>query len=255
MYALYMAGIRIDGRSSDKNAGSPGNHTQVGSWYDAGGYDGSGAGWYPYRAIDLLDAARMLSWDGAQSWSSAFGLVSEVAENHGVLRVYGHPNRAIAIPQLLHWIDDPKTNYSLENWKATDGEVASYIYGRWSTDLSFDAGSSDATTWVYNVSRADAADAGYWNVPITIGIDLGGRTVGDVVVKDGSRTLRMSTGSLTDLHGARIMDSGYDIRNGVLYISSMWADGSKITVTFEETPGPTLDLTPTTPMIMRADDR
>jgi hypothetical protein len=253
LYALYQAGIRIDGRSSDKAAGSPGNHTQLGSWYDPGGYGGSGAGWYPYREIDLMDAARLLSWDGAQSWSAAFGLVNSVAQNHGVLRAYGHPNRAIAVPQLMHWIDDPKTNYSLENWKATDGEVASYIYGRWSTDLGFDRGRSDSTTWVYNVSRADAAGAGYWNVPITIGIDLHGRTVKEVVVHDGGRTLRMSSGSLDDLHGARIMDSGYDIRNGVLYVSSQWSAGSTITVTFETSGA--LDLAPAAPMVMRSEDR
>lgn len=256
LYALYGAGIRVDGRSSEKEAGAPGNHTQLGSWYDFGGYGGSGAGWYPYRAIDLMDSARLLSWDGGQDWSSAFGRVSSVAENHGVLRVYGHPNKVIAIPALLHWIDDPKTNYSLENWKATDGEVASYIYGRWSTDLSFYAGASDANTWVYNVSKADAAGAGYWNVPITIGIDLNGRTVKNVVVKDGSQTLNMRAGSLGDLKGARIMDSGYDIRNGVLYVSSMWSNGSRITVTFEDgASAPVLDLTPAAPMIMRADDR
>jgi len=253
LYALYQAGIRIDGRSSDKEAGSPGNHTQLGSWYDPGGYQGSGAGWHPYRPIDLMDAARLLSWDVKWSWSSAFGLVSSVAENHGVLRVYGHPNQAIAIPELLQWIDDPKTNYTLENWKATDGEVASYIHGRWSTGLTFDAGSSSAATWAYNVSRADPTTAGYWRVPVTIAIDLEGREVKDVTVKDGGRTLRSSTGALADLDGARIMGSGFDIRGGVLYVSSMWEDGAKITITFEEPSSPALDLTPSTPVIMRAD--
>lgn len=259
LYALQAAGIRIDGRSSDKDAGSPGNHTQLGSWYDPGGYQGSGAGWYPYRSIDLMDAARLLSWDGERNWSSAFGLVSSVAENHGVLRVYGHPTikdqgtgAIIMQPQLLHWIDDPKTNYSLENWKATDGEVASYIYGRWSTDLEFDAGSSDASTWSYNISRADPATAGYWKVPVTIAIDLDGKKVKDITVTDGGRTLRSSAGSLKDLDGSRIMGSGFDIRNGVLYVSGMWAGDAKLTVTFEDSSA-TLDLTPSTPMIMRED--
>ncbi|MBI0584403.1 MAG: hypothetical protein ISF22_09285 [Methanomassiliicoccus sp.] len=252
LYALWQAGIRIDGRSSDKVAGSPGNHTQLGSWYDAGGYLGSGAGWYPYRAVDLMDASRSLSWDNPRNWTSAFELVDEVAENHGVLRAYGHPNRAIALPELMHWIDNGKTNYTLENWKATDGEVASYIYGRWSADLSFDAGRSDASTWSYNVSCGGAAAAGYWKVPVTIEIDLGGRAVKDIVVKDGGRTLRMSSGSLADLHGARIMDSGYDIRNGVLYVSGMWSEGSTLSVDLDDH-SPVLDLGPETPMIMRAD--
>lgn len=262
LYALYQAGIRIDGRSSEKEAGAPGNHTQLGSWYDPGGYEGSGAGWYPYRSADLMDADRQLSWDMNRNWSTAFGIVSSVAENHGVLRIYGHPRvndratgASIMIPDVLHWIDDPKTNYSLENWKATDGEVASYIYGKWSTDLSFDASGSDASTWTYNVSKADATAAGYWNVPVTIAIDLHGRTVKDIVVRDGGRTLTASTGTLHDLQGARIMDSGYDLRNGVLYVSSMWSGESKITVTFEDHTAAALDLTPITPMIMRPADR
>lgn len=253
LYALYAAGIRIDGRSSDKEAGSPGNHTQLGSWYDAGGYHGTGAGWTAYRPMDLMDAARLLSWDHERPWNESFGLVNSVAENHGVLRVYGHPNRAISMPELLHWIDDPKTNYSLENWKATDGEVASYIYGRWSTSLSYDTGRSDASTWTYNVGRGSAADAGVWNVPVTIAIDIHGRTVRDITVKDGGRTMRMSSGSLTDLHGARIMDSGYDLRNGMLYVSGMWANGSSISVTFADPAPSALEVACSAPLIMRAD--
>ncbi|MDW5561596.1 MAG: hypothetical protein SA339_00090 [Methanomassiliicoccus sp.] len=253
MYALYEAGIRIDGRSSDKGGGAPGNHTQVGSWYDPGGYDGTGAGWYSYQPIDLMDAARLLSWDGEQSWSQSFGLVNSVAESHGVLRVYGHPNKVIALPELLHWIDDPKTNYSRENWKATDGEVASYIYGRWSTDIALDPTRSDATTWTYNVSTADPTAAGYWKVPITIGIDVGGKKLKDVVVTTNERSVRLSDHTLKDLDGARIMDSGYDVRNGTLYVSGIWTGGARITVTFEEGESTALNLTPTTPLIIRVE--
>jgi hypothetical protein len=69
------------------------------------------------------------------------------------------------------------------------------------------------------------------------------------------RTLTASTGTLHDLHGARIMDSGYDLRNGVLYVSSLLSGESKITVTFEDHADAALDLTPITPMIMRPADR
>jgi hypothetical protein len=249
LYALSAAGIRIDGRSSDKAAGSPGNHTQLGAWYDAGGYLGTGAGWQPYMSIDLMDAARQLSWDGANNWSLTFGIVDAAARNHGVVRAYGHPSHGIMIPDMMHWIDDPKTNYSLENWKATDGEVASYIYGRWSTDLRFDADGSDGNTWSYQVSRADPRAAGYWSVPVTIVIDLEGRTLKDIVVNDGGLTVKMSTGSLADLNGCRVMQSGYDLRDGKLYVSGMWDSDASLTVLFEQPPG-SLDIAPSEPPMM-----
>ncbi len=233
MYALYLAGIRIDGRSSDLAAGSAGNHTQIGSWYDIGGYHGTGGGWHPYQAMDLMDAARALSWDNPQSWNSTFALVNGVAENHGVLRAYGHPERDIAIPDLLHWIDNKKTNYSLENWKATDGEVASYIYGRWSTEVQFDPSRSSTDIWTYSVSRQDARTAGYWNVPVTIEIDLQGRTVKDIEIQDGSNTVGKGQGTLKDLNEGRIMDTGYDVRDGKLYVSYVWSENAQLTITFE----------------------
>jgi len=233
MYALYLAGIRIDGRSSDLAAGSAGNHSQIGSWYDVGGYQGTGGGWHPYQAMDLMDAARALSWDNLQSWSSMFALVNGIAENNGVLRVYGHPGRNIAIPEMLHWIDNKKSNYTLENWKATDGEVASYIFGRWSTEVQFDPARSGTDTWTYSVSRQDARTAGYWNVPVTIEIDLQGRTVKDIEIKDGSKTVAKAQGTLKDLGAGRIMDTGYDVRDGKLYVSYIWSANTQLSITFE----------------------
>jgi hypothetical protein len=234
MYALFDAGIRVDGRSTD-GSGAPGNHSQIGSWYSPNGADNNG-GWYPYAPIDLMDANRGLSWDNVRSWSSLIGQVDSVAQNHGVLRVYGHPLGVdpIKIPEFLHWIDDPKTNYSLENWKATDGEVASYIYGRWSTNVNFNEGSSTGDAWSFNITRKDPKAEGYWNVPVTVAIDLNGRTVKDVVVQDAGKSYRMSDGTLRDLNGARIMDPGYDIRNGTLYVSQCWGPSAKLTVTFED---------------------
>lgn len=233
MYALYLAGIRIDGRSSELTAGSAGNHTQIGSWYDIGGYLGTGGGWHPYQAMDLMDAARALSWDNPQSWNSTFSRVNGIAENNGVLRIYGHPERTIGVPELLHWIDDKKTNYSLENWKATDGEVASYVYGRWSTEVRFDPARSSADAWVYSISRQDARAAGYWNVPVTVEIDLHGRAVKDIEIRDGSKIVGKGLGTLKDLNEGRIMDTGFDVRDGKLYVSYIWSANTQLTVTFE----------------------
>ncbi len=58
-----------------------------------------------------------------------------VADRSGVLRIYGHPGFPIRgyeysnITALLNYLADVKADGSPENWKATDGEVASYIYG------------------------------------------------------------------------------------------------------------------------------
>ncbi len=254
LYALYLAGIRIDGRSSDLAAGAAGNHTQLGSWYDIGGYLGTGGGWDPYQVMDLMDAARSLSWDNAQSWNSTFALVSGVAENHGVLRAYGHPGKAIAIPEMMHWIDDDKTNYTLENWKATDGEVASYIYGRWSTEVIYEPTSSAESAWTYSVIRPDASTEGYWNVPITIEVDLGGREVKDVLIDDGEHQVSKGLGTLKDLEGGRIMDVGYDIRDGKLYVSYIWSENSELTVTFVDGDAPAPDAITAPLELMRTEE-
>jgi hypothetical protein len=161
--------------------------------------------------------------------------VDRVAQNQGVLRVYGHSNEAdpLKIREFLHWIDEPKTNYSLENWKATDGEVASYINGRWSTNVKFNEGASTGDAWSFNITRKDPKATGHWNVPVTVAVDLAGRTIKDVVVQDGGKSYRMSDGTLHDLNGARVMDPGYDVRNGTLYVSQCWGASAKLTVTFE----------------------
>src|SRR5512138_844896 len=141
-------------------------------------------------------------------------MVDRVAEEGGVLRVYGHPGNSMHDAEVLRWIDEPKNNYSFENWKATDGEVASYLYGRWSTDIRYNARLSNPSSWTYDVENKDPAAAGYWRVPITLSIDLGDRTVKDVIVQDGDQILKMSNGTLRDLNSERIMDRGFDLRNG-----------------------------------------
>ncbi len=253
MYALYESGVRIDGRSSERSWGTAGNFSEIGSWYTQNyGHTDLNAAWYPYSNIDMMDACRQLSWDFVQGWNSTFGRIDYVASHNGVLRAYGHDNHGspiIMIPDLMHWIDNAKTNYSLENWKATDGEVASYVHGRWSTDVSF-SDRSTADAWVFDVSRKDPQAAGYWRVPVTVGVDLDGRAIKDIVVKEGGRTYRMSDGSLQDLDGKRIMDLGYDVRDGKLYVSRFWNSNATLTVIFEAGPSTVTDMIqPFTPMM------
>ncbi len=243
MYALYLNGVRIDGRSSERSWGTAGNFSEIGSWYTKNyGYTDPNAAWYPYSNIDMMDASRQLSWDHYQDWNTTFKMVDYVATHNGVLRAYGHNDHGspiIQIPEQMHWIDAAKTNYSLENWKATDGEVASYVYGRWSTDVSFAEGRSTANTWVFDVCRKDPQAAGYWLVPVTVGVDLGGKTVKDIAVKEGGKTYKMSDGSLHNLDGKRTMDLGYDIRDGKLYVSQFWNSSTTLTVIFETDPSVT----------------
>ena len=243
MYALYQNGVRIDGRSSERSWGTAGNFSAIGSWYTQNyGYTDPNAAWYPYSNIDMMDACRGLSWDHYDSWNSTFSKVDHVATHHGVLRAYGHNDHGspiVQIPEIMHWIDNAKHNYSLENWKATDGEVASYVHGRWSTGVSFSNRSTD-DSWVFDVSRKDPQAAGYWLVPVTVGVDLDGRTIKDIVVKEGSKTYRMSDGSLQDLDGKRTMDLGYDVRDGKLYVSQFWNSSATLTVTFDAEAPPTV---------------
>jgi hypothetical protein len=240
LYAEYLHGIRLDGRSSDYGAGTGNNVSQLGCWYLPGKCISPGSAWYPYTPMDLMDAGRQLSTDNAYSWNYSFGIVDQIARNHGALRLYGHPNQPNQLPALLHWIDERKTNYTFENWKATDGEVASYIYGRWSTWVKFDAKHSNNGTWTYIVARKNPQDAGYWSVPLTVMLDTHGRTVKDVVVGVGAQTYDMINGSLKNLRGSRVMDAGYDLRDGKLYVSHFWNESALLTVTFADSPSTTI---------------
>ena len=227
LYAEYQDGIRIDGNSGN-------NASQIGSWFLPNQYVSPGSGWDPYTPMDLMDASRQLSTDVAYSWNDTFRIVDQIAQNHGLLRVYGHPETPIKISSILHWIDDNKTDYSYENWKATDGEVASYVYGRWSTDVTFDTNLSNDRTWTYEVKSKDPKMAGYWSVPITIALETKGRPIKDIEIIDRSNTYKMSDGSLKNLHGKRVMDTGYDIRNGKLYISQLWNSNATLRITFAD---------------------
>jgi hypothetical protein len=133
------------------------------------------------------------------------------------------------MPSFVKWICNPKTNMTFENWKATDGEVGSYVYGRGSVEVSYDQ-SSTAGVWMYNISRRDPTASGYWRVPVTLAVDISEKDVEDVEIVTGDEVLRISDGSLRDLKGARIMEVGYDVRGTTLYVSHFWNESSVLKV-------------------------
>jgi hypothetical protein len=239
MYAEYARGTRIMGLTSNYYNGAPGNYSLIGSWYSQSippvstKYNAPISQWYPYTPYDLMDAARGPNTDNnfpSVVWQMTFWM----AQNGGVMRVYNHGVISPTAAALLHWIDDPKTNFTYENWKATDGEVASYVYGRWSTDIVYDPSGSNSTLTAYHVSRADPISAGYWRVPVTIAFNATGRRLSDISITEGNKTLLMSDGSLRNLTGKRIMDVGYDIRGDTVYVSYFWNASTNLSFVFAD---------------------
>lgn len=234
MFAHYQSGTRLMGISSMYYLA--GNSSLIGSyWMYAPLFTGvpDWASWDPHSRMDMMDMWRSVNTDRNENyqWSMAYN----AAENHGVLRVYNHG--IIANATLLTWIVDNKTNYSFENWKATDGEVASYIYGKQSTDIELD-GRSTANVWRYNVSRQDPTLSGYWRVPVTVALDITDEMVQDIEITDSSWDLKMSTGTLQNLASKRIMDVGYDIRGSTLYVSYFWNASSELKITVRHLANP-----------------
>jgi len=242
MFAEYARGTRIDGASSNPVPGSKtaGNASLIGSWWipQPGQWSvQEGNSWAPRDRMDMMDADRAIRTEGDGKEFGQWPRFFYVAERHGLLRIYTHNKDLSASDSsaaFLDWLDDDKTNYSLENWKATDGEAASYVYGRWSTDVHLDEGKSDATKTVLKISRQDPTKAGYWRVPVTISINVSGKNpVEDIEIVEGKRVLKASDGSLKDLDGKRIMDVGYDIRGDKLYVSYFWNASSILSVSFK----------------------
>ncbi|MEM0343306.1 MAG: PKD domain-containing protein [Thermoplasmata archaeon] len=244
VFAQYARGTRIMGVSSNPFNGAPGNASLLGSWWvqtnmtEGASWAAPYSQWYPFSPLDLMDAARGPNTDyplPVGEWNLTFW----VAEHGGVRRVYNHGIISESAEALLNWMCDPKTNFSKENWKATDGEVASYVYGRWSTDVELDLQKSNATVASYRVSRADPVAAGYWRVPVTLAFNITGRILADITVAEGERTLSISQGTLRNLDGKRVMDVGYDIRGGTAYVSYFWNSSSAVYLTFsDEVPPP-----------------
>jgi hypothetical protein len=234
MFAEYARGTRVMGTSSVFYIA--GNSSLIGSYW----MYGSGmptipdwASWHPSSRMDMMDMDRALGVDllDPHEWDKAV----KAAESGGVLRIYNH--NSVADPAFLHWICDNKTNLSYENWKATDGEMASYIYGSRSTDVVFNS-SSVHNYWIFDISRRSPYAAGYWNVPVTVAIDVTDKNVSDVEITSGAWDLKMSDGSLRNLKGNRTMDVGFDIRGDTLYVSYFWNASSSLKVTVQSLANP-----------------
>jgi hypothetical protein len=199
----------------------------MGAWWD-----GSGANaWYPYEPVQLMNIMRGPCTDGEIS-PSTWDYVRDVASKGGVVSIYNHARISSSADEMLCWIDGPKADFAHENWKATNGEVASYVYGRWTTGASYNAALSNGSASVYDVSRRDPHAMGYWNVPVTLSFDLSmlPHGVSDIVLSEGDRTYRASDGTLAELQGARVMDVGYDIRDGFLHVSHFWNSSAQLTI-------------------------
>lgn len=239
LYAQYARGTRIMGITSNYYNGAPGNHSLIGSWYNQpyppaySEWTAPYSQWYPYTPYDLMDASRGFN-SGADPPTSEWQITFWMAQNGGVRRIYNHGSTTDVAKVFLYWMDLPKTNFSYENWKATDGEVASYVYGKWSTDIVYDQFTSNSTVTAYDVSRRDPIAAGYWRVPVTLAFNASGRTLTDINITEGSNTYRMSDGTLRNLNAKRIMDVGYDIRGQTVYVSYFWNATSKLSFVFSD---------------------
>ncbi len=101
-------------------------------------------------------------------------------------------------------------------------------------------------TMVFDVSRQDPKAAGYWLVPVTVAIDIGGMDVKRVEVVEGGHTYSSDGAgefALRDLEGERVMDLGYDIRGQTLYVSHFWNSSAQLRVVFNYT-NPIINGTP-----------
>ena len=226
VYARYAGGARIMGISAQYYLG--GNSSLLGSYWLYGPNLTSlpsWGSWDPHARMDMMDMFRAISTDTEvrDQWIIA----RAIAEGRGVLRLYNHGT--IAVPSFVRWLCDEKQNLSYENWKATDGEVASYVYGRASVDADYSP-ESTRDLWVYNLSRKDPIPSGYWRVPVSVALNISEKMVMDIEISSGGQVLRMSDGSLRSLNGSRTMDVGYDIRGNTLYVSHFWNESATLKV-------------------------
>jgi len=238
MYAQYLGGLRIEGRGSNPYNGAPGNASLLGSFWlqDASFSTTPGASWYPYEPEQLMDTCRQWSVEtAATDLEATKDMMAHWAADGMLLRVYGHPTMSLSDPRyanssaVLRWLCNAKTDGTLENWKATDGEAASYIYSSWTTSAAMNSSESNSKYVTFDVHRQDPQAAGYWLTPVTIDIDLSKYSVKEVQVIEGDNVYSSAPGGgLPDLNGARVMSLGYDYRDGHLYVSHFFNSTAKI---------------------------
>jgi hypothetical protein len=227
------------GITSNYYNGAPGNHSLIGAWYIQpyppaySEWTAPYSQWYPYTPIDMMDTSRGFD-SGAVPPTTEWQTTFWTAQNGGIRRIYNHGSTSDVAKVFLAWMDQPKANFSYENWKATDGEVASYVYGKWSTDVEYDQFSSNSTITSYDVSRRNPITAGYWRVPVTLAFNTSGRMLVDINVTEGGKTYLMSDNTLRNLNAKRIMDVGYDIRGQMAYVSYFWNASSKLSFVFSD---------------------
>lgn len=226
MYAEFLRGTRLEGTGSWTYLG--GNSSIIGSYWiyaPSSAWLPSWDSWHPYQKSDLLDMFRSINTDYDTIYQ--LPVIKMTAENNGVVRFYNH--NIVANVSLLDWVTNPKTDFAFENWKATDGEVASYINGRWTTEIKADP-SSTTDMWAFNISRRDPVERGYWNVPITVSFDIKDKDIGYVRVVSGSWDLNSSDSTLQYLNKSRRMDTGFDIRNDRLFVSYFWNESTRLEI-------------------------
>jgi len=238
MYAQYLNGLRIEGRGSNPYNGAPGNASLLGSfWLRDGVWSTTpGAAWYPYEPEQLMDASRQWSVEStAINLNATKTAMAQWATDGILLRVYGHPTMSLGDPRytnssaVLRWLCNAKTDGTLENWKATDGEAVSYIYSRWTTSVALNTTDSSTKFVTFDVHRQDPKAAGYWLTPVTIDIDLSKYSVKEVQVIEGDNIYSSAPGgNLHDISGARVMSPGYDYRDGHLYVSHFFNSTAKV---------------------------
>jgi hypothetical protein len=168
--------------------------------------------------------------------NDSMSIIRSWAEDGILMRIYAHPNYNLNsatyadIASVLRWISAPKTDGTPENWKATDGEAASYIYSRHTTEIKKNGSPSESGMVTYDIIRQDPRDAGYWLVPVTLDFDIGQTSISEVQVVENGKIYSSLPGHLPlpNLDGKRVMDQGYDIRDGHLYISHFFNDSAQV---------------------------
>jgi hypothetical protein len=173
----------------------------------------------------MMDAQRQISTDNGNAPTDA---VKQIAAQGGLVRVYNHQSSNPTSPassRMLNWIVNPKTDFAYENWKATDGEAASYVYARHTTSVAVNS----SIELGYDVQRLDPRNAGYWLVPVTVSINLDSHVVRSVYVIEHAASGDVLQ-ELKPLNGKRVMDVGYDIRDGALQVSAFFNASATIVV-------------------------